>query len=222
MKRSIIKYYSCLLMLVLLAMGCKKDPDVHITEEQVGDSKVTFFVDFVMKGGEFEAVVKGKPYTDPGVTATEKGEPVDVKVAGSVNVNEVGIYRLTYSATNKDGFSKSINRYVGVLPEEPDPSVDLSGNYSSSTSPGATITKVADGFFHTTNCWGGGSVVVIPALFMCTDGKTLYLPIQSLGGERIVAEEPGVYANGKITWTLNRVDFDGGNGLELEKVWTKN
>lgn len=220
MKRSIITYYSSLLVVVLILAGCKKDPDVTITDSQVGGSKITFFVDLALNGNLYESVVKGGTYTDAGAVATENGQPVDVTVTGSVNTAQAGIYTLTYTATNKDGFAKSTNRYVAVLPEAPDPSVDLSGTYSSGTSPQATITKISDGLFYTTNCWGGGSVVVIGALFFCTDGTTLHLPLQSLGGQRVVANEPGVYSNGTITWTISRLDFPG--GLTLEKVWVKN
>jgi hypothetical protein len=218
MKLSIIKF-CCSFLVILLLAGCKKDPDVTITETQVGDSKITFFVDLNLKGNQYMGVVKGQAFTDPGADATENGQPVEVKVSGTVNTAVSGIYKLTYTAVNKDGFAKSVNRYVGVLPEAPDPSVDLSGNYVSSTSPAATITKISDGLFFTSNCWGGGSVVVIGALFFCTDGTTLHLPLQDLGGQRVVAPDPGVYSNGTITWTISRLDFPG--GLILEKVWTK-
>lgn len=218
MKLSIIKF-SCSFLVILLLAGCKKDFDVIESETQVGGSKVTFFVDLALNGEVYMGVVKGQAFTDPGATATENGQPVDVTVTGTVNTNVSAIYKLTYTATNKDGFAKSTNRYVAVLPEAPDPSVDLSGTYVSSTSPQATITKISDGLFFTTNCWGGGSVVVIGALFMCTDGTTLHLPLQDIGGQRVVATDPGVYANGKITWTITRLDFPG--TLTLEKVWTK-
>jgi hypothetical protein len=219
MKLSIIKYYSSLLAVVLLLAGCKKDFDITSTETQVGGSKVTFFVDLQLNGNLYNGIVLGSTFEDPGAVATENGQPVEVKVSGAVNSNQVGVYTLTYTATNKDGFAKSANRYVAVLPEAPDPSVDLSGSYTSGTSPRATITKITDGLFYTTNCWGGGSTVVIGALFMCTDGKTLILPFQGLGGERVEAQSPGVYANGKITWTVTRYDYPG--TLTLEKVWTK-
>jgi len=217
MKLSIIKYY-CSFLVILLLAACKKDPDVTITDTQIGESKITYFVDMSLKGDEFVAIVKGQPFTDPGVTATEKGQPVDVKVSGSVNTAQMGIYPITYSAVNKDGFAKSIKRYVAVLPEAPDPSVDLSGTYASGTSPQATITKISDGLFYTTNCWGGGSVVVIPGLYICTDGKNVYLPDQTIG-EHVVGD-PGTYVNGVITMTVTRPDFPGGPLVRL-KVWTK-
>lgn len=218
MKISIIKY-CCGFLVILVLAGCKKDFDVPTSDTQVGGSKITYFVDLNLNGNEYMGIVKGQPFTDPGATATENEQPVDVTVSGTVNTNVPGIYKLTYSAVNKDGFAKSTNRYVGVLPEAPDPSVDLSGTYTSGTSPQATITKITDGLFYTSNCWGGGSVVVIGALFFCTDGTTLHLPLQDLGGQRVVANNPGVYANGKITWTITRLDFPG--TLTLEKVWTK-
>jgi len=218
MKLSIIKF-GCSFLVILLLGGCKKDPDVTITDTQIGESKITFFVDLALNGNEYMGIVKGQAFTDPGAKATENGQAVDVKVSGTVNTNVSGIYKLTYTAVNKDGFAKSVNRYVGVLPEAPDPAVDLSGNYVSSTSPAATITKISNGLFYTSNCWGGGSVVVIGALFFCTDGTTLHLPLQDLGGQRVVASDPGVYAGGKITWTITRLDYPG--TLTLEKVWTK-
>ncbi|MFT2007288.1 immunoglobulin-like domain-containing protein [Pontibacter sp. 13R65] len=181
--------------LVLLScfslLGCDKDDDT------ANISFITSYPDFEMTGGTV-FLVKGEEYVEPGVVASEGGEniPVTTSVVGSpyidpaqtdpslvsytnsIDTNVPGIYIITYSATNSDNFSASTSRTVFVLDAAPDPSVDLSGHYTSGTSPASDITKIGDGVFYATNFWGGGSTVVLDGYILTSDGINLNVPMQ--------------------------------------------
>tara|TARA_B100001173_G_scaffold18785_1_gene15061 strand:- start:29985 stop:34355 length:4371 start_codon:yes stop_codon:yes gene_type:complete len=90
----------------------------------------------------------GSVFTDPGATATDSsGDQVDVTVTGTVDVNTVGTYTLTYTATDSSGNSSSITRVVGVV-DTTDPALLVLGDIVTTieycisifTDPGATAT----------------------------------------------------------------------------------
>jgi hypothetical protein len=208
----------------LLFLGCAKEEEFNNTETKVGRSRVTFFPVLEMSGNEAMSIVAGSTFTDPGVKATEGGNEIPVTTSGTVNTNSPGFYRLIYTATNKDGFNATTERIVVVLPEAEKPGVDLSGEYLpiGGAPANAIVTKIDEGLYFSTNIWGGGSLAVIPAYFISTDGKTLLVPLQDLnnGAGRIQSEGTGTYNNGLISWTITRLDFPTGP-LTIAKRWQK-
>lgn len=205
MKKNI---YTILCMLGLVALtitSCKKD--LIDNDHQVGSSKITYYADVTVKGNQYESVVKGTPYTDEGATATEQGKDIPVKSTGTVDVNTPGIYTITYTAINSDGYSASQTRTVAVLPEAEKPGTDLSGKYGNvgSFNYTAEVDKLAPGFYYTDNCWGGSSAAVISAYFICTNGTDIILPLQktAYGG---LQGEGTITAGGLITWKVTLLD----------------
>ncbi len=201
--------------------SCNKDKIID-TPDMVGISKVTYYPIFDITGGQNISLVLGSTFTDPGVKASAGGADIPVVISGSVDVSTVGLYVLTYTATNKDGFSASATRNVFVIPSAEVPGVDLSGSYmTTGGTPNATITKVAPGVYFTDNCWGNGSLAIIPAYFICPDGTTPVIPFQVAGPYgRIMTTMPGTYSStGLITWTIIREDFSP--PLTLQKTWQK-
>jgi Domain of unknown function (DUF5011) len=216
------KRYSVMIFFAVAVMcSCKKD-SVISTHDQVGSSKVTYFPNFAFTGGTVLSVVVGTAFADPGIKANAGGKDIPVVTTGTVDANTVGLYILNYSATNSDGFSAAATRTVVVIPAAETPGVDLSGQYETTGgTPNATVTKVAPGVYFTTNCWGNGSAAIIPAYFICTDGNTTIVPLQSPAGiGRIQTTGPGTYAGGLISWEIVRLDFAGGP-LVRDKTWQK-
>lgn len=206
--------------MITFMSSCKKDPIIS-THDKVGISKVTYFANITLVGNNVLSVIKGTSFTDPSVKAEADGKEVAVTTTGTVNTDEVGVYTLNYNAVNADGFSSSASRTVVVIPTAEVPGVDLSGTYNSvpvgSTPAPANISKVAEGVYYTTNCWGN-SGAVIPAYFICTDGSSLIVPTQT-GSPYGYLETtiPGNYSGGLITWTINLID----QGVERTKKWQK-
>lgn len=134
------------------------------------DSKITYYVSIELTGGSQTLVPVGSAYTDPGYTATEGTEDVtkNVVIGGDeVDANTVGVYTVTYSAKNVDGFEKSVSRDVIVY--DPSITTDLAGTYATAAGTyrdragtitdyaGYTvnITKVANGLFIVDDMLGG-------------------------------------------------------------------
>jgi hypothetical protein len=211
------------LIIVFIAMlsSCNKDEIIN-THDKVGISKVTYYANITLTGGTTVSIVKGTNFTDPGVKAEAGGTDVPVTTTGTVDKDQVGIYTLNYSATNPDGFTSSATRTVVVIPSAEVPGVDISGEYADPTggTGNAQITKLAPGVYFTTNCWGNGSLAIIPATFICTDGATLLIPLQDGSAGHIETTMPGTYVGGLITWEIVRLDFPGG-ALTRTKTWQK-
>lgn len=108
MKKSII----CLVALFALALGftsCEK--------ESAGLTGITYFAEIVLEGDATMVVAKGSEFVDPGFTATMKGEDVTdkVEINSNVDTSASGVYSVTYSIVNEDGFPASATRTVIVL-----------------------------------------------------------------------------------------------------------
>lgn len=222
--KQILYKITLIAMAVTVMVACRKEPSFDYAEGTVGSSRITNFPVFDFKGPTAVAVVKGGTFTDPGVTAKEGTTDLTVTINGSVNTAVPGVYKLEYSATNKDGFSANTARYVIVSPGPETVSADLSGEYLpiGGAPANAIITKIGPGVYYTTNCWGGGSTVTIPAYFFCLDGATVTIPLQDLGTGvgRMITSNPGTYSGGLINWTPTRLDFATGP-LTVNKRWQK-
>ncbi len=205
--------------LVVLIFSCNKETIVD-TPTQVGISKVTYYVVLTLKGPAFESVLIGQPYVDSGATAMENGKPTTYTTSGTVDVNTEGIYTITYTAVNQDGYPSSITRNVAVISTAPDPGVDLSGTYANVGSAALTadISKVAPGVYFTSNCWGGGSSAVIQAYFFCSDGINVTLPVQKFSAYGTLDGAGTISASGRITWTITLEDF---GPFTATKSWQK-
>ena len=200
--------------------SCTKDPIIS-NDKNVGISRITYYANIVLAGNSSISIVKGTTFTEPGVSANAGGKDLPVITTGTVDAATIGIYTLSYSATNADGFSSSATRTVYVIPSAEVTGVDLSGDYmTTGGTPDATITKVAPGVYYTTNCWGNGSTAIIPAYFFCPDGGTPVIPLQNGPAGHIETTGPGTYVGGLITWEVDRLDFDGGPLIKV-KTWQK-
>jgi hypothetical protein len=215
MKKNIL----LLLTLVIVISSCNKDT-VVVTPDRVGISKVTYYVNITLTGGDVISIVQGGTFTDPGAKGEAGGQDIPVTATGTVDASTVGIYTINYTATNKDGYASSVSRTVVVIPSAEMPGVDLSGTYVAvpvGTTPGpANITKVAPGVYYSTDMWTGAAV--IPGYFICVDGSNLIVPVQSTGYGRMVAQTDGTYVNGLITWDLTLLDQ---GPLTRTKKWQK-
>lgn len=158
--------------------ACNKD-NVVDDANQLGISRITYFATLTLSGSQYMSVVMGQTFTDPGCNATAQGKPITVTTTGTVNTNQVGLYTLTYSAKNADGFPASTTRTVAVLPSAELVGVNLSGSYYYIATPTntSTVTKLAPGFYSASNCYSASTT--IPILFICADGTNIIIPNQS-------------------------------------------
>ncbi len=106
-------------------------------EPETGLTKITYYAQVDLNGDQYMYATLGEDFVDPGVTATMKGEDVSdmVVVNGEVNTQKSGIYNLTYTVINEDGFPASTSRCVLVK----DPADKYAGYYNVRTSESARI-----------------------------------------------------------------------------------
>ncbi|MBO9200943.1 MULTISPECIES: DUF5011 domain-containing protein [Niastella] len=174
-----MKYIIPILIVLFAVTGCNKDDNFVANDEQVASSKVTYFALITMKGDKYMSLVKGDTYTDPGATATEKGAPISVTTSGKVDTNVPGLYTVTYTAINKDGFAATKSRTVVVLSGHEAPGVDVSGTYKYVGGDfEATVEKVAEGLYTMDNFYGPTTIACV---FTTLDGLTVEIPEQTTG-----------------------------------------
>lgn len=189
------------------------------TEDPI-ESTITEYAELEMAGSDFMYIQIGTPYEEPGVTAMAGEETLEVETSGSVDIDTPGLYTLTYSAYNADGFPVSINRLVVVGDKEVAFNRDLSGTYDTSRGGVNVVTKIGDGKYE-------NSDILVPnevAVYMIDLGNgELIIPTQSTRFGPVTAN-PAVNPN---TWgTLNsETEFTlgveiGPNGI-FEPTFTK-
>lgn len=167
------KIYLFGLLLCTMALGlnsCSKD-------EQLTDTRVTYYVNMDLQGDEFTLVALGTPYVDAGCKAELNGEDYTPKVVAEgiedVDVNKVGFYDITYTAVNPDGYSASVSRTVAVY--DPSVTASIAGTYSPDMAAtkygkaGKTFADYAASYGNTTQCTGITFTEVAPGIYYVND-----------------------------------------------------
>jgi len=126
---------SAVLAIVAFALGsCEKESE--------GLTRITYYPVLTLEGDQTIYLDKGTPYVEPGYSANLNGEDVtdQVIVTSNVDCNVSGIYSISYSITNVDGFSSQSSRKVIVL-DSKDPIEGIYVTQASSfrTYNGATV-----------------------------------------------------------------------------------
>lgn len=131
-------------------------------------STITYFITFELTGGETYLVEVGSDYSEPGYIAMEGDEDVtsSVVVAGDeVDPNSKGLYTVTYTAVNQDGFSSSAERTVIVY----DPSITTEIPEGAYTAADGTY-RIYNG--STTTAYSGYEIdieYIAPGIYYCSD-----------------------------------------------------
>ncbi|WP_439879593.1 DUF5011 domain-containing protein [Pontibacter sp. MBLB2868] len=205
-----LKFLYLLLALSMFSFSsCEKELDTE------GISRITYFPSVSLKGEQWNSILAGTTFSDPGAEATEGGEMIEVETKGTVDTNVPGVYVMTYTATNKDGFSTSVRRYVGVI----DPAVadaDMSGKYQRDAGAYgvSTVTKLGLGHYVTDNV--GGVATPGPAttvhFFHYQDNK-LGVPAQDVAGSEFAATSATVNMGNSYSWSV----INSGYGAAIRK-----
>ncbi|MGR5484430.1 immunoglobulin-like domain-containing protein [Vibrio alfacsensis] len=105
-----------------------------------------------LNGAANMRVALGGTYTEPGATAIDAvdGE-IDVIITGSVDVNTLGTYTLTYTATDKSDNSTDVTRSVEVFEQKPIENIVTNGDFAAGfdenwvVEEGSAKAEVVDG-----------------------------------------------------------------------------
>lgn len=161
MRKSIFYMALMLLTSAVTLTSCDND-------SSAGKTSITYYPVLSLNGSEEMSVDKGTSFSDPGCAAELNGEDVSSKVvtSGSVDTNQSGVYTVTYTVTNADGFSASKSRTVVVTdPNDPREGIfysdassyrDYSGQKAFGSSFKVIITASETGqSYHVTDFFGG-------------------------------------------------------------------
>lgn len=148
------KYIFLALFAISLLSSCEKESE--------GLSSV---LKFEIVDDETMLVQVGTEFKDPGFKISLDGKDVssDVKITSDVNSKTVGLYHIAYTYVNDNTGMVTKERTVIVC--DPTVKADMSGEYvttnntkiGSNSYPGQpiTISKIAPGFFHISDFFGG-------------------------------------------------------------------
>jgi hypothetical protein len=225
-------------LVVALLLGCNK-ADFVDNAQHVGISTVTYYVTFDLTGGTTVVFPKGNAYIEPGFVAKEvdfatqevKTVTSKVKVTGTVDGNTIGLYTLTYSAVNADGYTSSVERTV-IIYDPLAPATDLGGKYKCGIvrAPGgktfvalnASITKLGPGFFYCSDFFGGfydqgsgysyGPGYAMTGYFLLNANNTITVVTSHIQGwgDSLIALNNAVYnpATNTIKWDAMYSSYD--------------
>jgi len=203
MKKSILIFYS---LVTLFLVACNKT-NIHNTDEEVGISRVTFFPVLTLNGERYTTIAVGSAFTDPGIVAREGSADIIYTKSGSVNTNVPGIYTLTYTAVNKDGFPASLVRTVAVYSTDADAaSNDLSGMYlRAATGLVSSWSKIGPGVYSVSNPGGAGIGTGTNVIVFNPTGNSIYIPPQVIEDGTELTSSDGIYTQGspaKYVWKI--------------------
>jgi len=205
-----MKKYSIFIGLLLLGavlFSCQKE-SFNYKPGYVGSSKITVYPTITVTGQDYILVPKGGTFTDPGATA--KAGSADIKVvATSINVNVPGVYTISYTATNADGFSASAYRHVIVYATDASAqNNDFSGNYArTSNGSVATWTKLAPGVYSVFNPGGAPGTNLTVIVFNDT-AYHVYIPQQAASDYSITSSAQESSVPGATPGTLSKYSME--------------
>ncbi|MBK9221340.1 MAG: DUF5011 domain-containing protein [Saprospiraceae bacterium] len=196
-----MKNYSLLYLLVssfFLLSSCEEETTDNV-------SRITYFPIITLTGQQWNTVKQGGSWTDPGAKAFEGESEITLAVGGDqVDTNVPGVYTITYTAVNKDGYSATEYRYIGVIAPEVE-GVDMSGQYKRNAGAlgVSTVKKISDNFYSSDNV--GGVAAPGPATtvyFYHYQTKKLGVPLQLVAGSPFYCDMTNFELGVKYSWRV--------------------
>jgi hypothetical protein len=170
--------YIGLMLIGILMFSCQKE-SFNYKPGYVGISKITIYPVITLTGPDYALVAEGGTFTDPGVSAKAGTADVPVKTS-AISTATAGVFTVTYTATNTDGFSATASRHVIVYSTAASAqNNDFSGDYARNTNGSvATWTKLAPGVYSVFNPGGAPGTDLTVIVFNDT-ASHVYIPQQS-------------------------------------------
>ena len=213
-----IKYLIAIIFAVSTFAACNKD-DFNYPPDTVGISKIIYFPSVTINGDRLIILKEGDTYTEPGAVATLNGQPTDITTTGSVNTSVPGVYDITYTAKNEQGYTASDWRTVVVIGNDVSNN-DFSGTYlRAATGITSTWTKISDGVYSVENPGGSSGVGLTVIAVNYTDDQ-IKIPHQISPDFGEVSSADETYDASAEPITYSWVFYAGGYGTSL-RIFTK-
>ena len=201
-------------LIMLLCLGslasCLKDTTGDV-------SRVTNYPVFQLKEGNTNLILAGTRFTDPGAASTIEGKEVENTTSYSkgvyrgfpgVDTSKPDLYKVTYSAKNSDGYSRSATRDVWVA-STGDLTTSIEGLYTASVqrAPKFQSAKQYNGLKYVFIWKTGGNTYEI------SDALGGYYNIARGYGTQYAARRAAITANNIATnsFTITQATIPGWN-----------
>lgn len=215
--------YLIAFVFTLTLISCGEDSTAGLTH-------ITYYAELTLEGESTLYLDKGDTFVEPGYTATMNGEDVtdQVTVTSNVDTSTSGVYTISYSIVNDDGFYSTATRKVIVMdPNDPiegywDTDADSYRDYNGQTLYGASypilIFNNGDGTYDVEDMLGGwyyyragyGSSYAMAGV-ITIDGSTVTLESSYIPGwgDSLDSLEDGVYdaATGMLSWHVSYAGY---------------
>ncbi len=160
----------------LLALGMLALSSCNDDNDELTDSRLTYYADLQLQGDEFMLLPVGSTFVDPGCTGTLAGEDITSKIkidgADEVDPNTLGFYYITYSAEGSDGYPASVERTVCVY--DPTITLEIGGSYdvdmnASMYQKARTYADRAAYYGNTSQCTDIVFEKIVPGIYYVSD-----------------------------------------------------
>jgi Domain of unknown function (DUF5011) len=169
--KQLIKYIVLLSLPVLLITGCKKETTANVSREV----KVSY-PEITLNGPSLVIIAKNAVYTDAGAKLKDDitGTITDIQPnSNPVNTAQPGLYVVTFSASNANGFETTASRLVVV--KGVSGGVNRQGTYlRAATGLNCFITKLDEGVYELKNP-GGSGVSPNTLVYMVETAPNVYI-----------------------------------------------
>ena len=200
-------------MPLLLLISCKKD-----TTDNVSKVVKVSYPEITLNGNALAVVAVGAPYNDAGAKLKDDitGAISDIQPTSSnVNTAQPGLYVVTYSASNSNGFETSATRLVAVT--SVNNPIDRTGTYlRTATGINCFITKIANGVYKLKNP-GGAGIGVNTIVYMVETATNVYVaPTQPTDAGDMSVININFNATG-VTWNVVNSLYGTGQRVFLKQ-----
>lgn len=202
-----------LAMPLLLITGCRKD-----TTEGVSQTVKVSYPEITLNGNALVIVATGATYTDAGAKLKDDitGAITDIQPTDNpVNTAVPGLYVVTFSASNANGFETSVSRLVAVTSVAG--TINRQGTYRrTATGVNCYITKLADGVYEVKNP-GGFSGSTNTIVYMVETAPNIYVcPPQPTDFGTMSVININFTATG-VTWNVINPGFGTGQRVFIKQ-----
>lgn len=216
----VLKNIALILSLPVIFYSCAKKEKITSSATTVGHSRIVFFPSIKTNGDRLVIIQQGATYTDEGATATLGGSTAKYTTGGTVNSAVPGIYALTYTASNPEGYTADDFRTVVVIGNDVTNN-NFSGTYlRKATGITSTWTKTANGVYSVENPGGAGAGVGLKVIAVNYTGNKISIPKQISPDFGPVSSGAEIYNAGSNPITYDWKFFAGGYGTGL-RTFTK-
>ena len=174
---NIMKIQSFIIIAVFCTVvSCNKD-DFSYPKDTVGISKIIYFPSIAINGDRLIILKRGDSYSELGAKALLNGDSVSYKTTGQVNTSIAGVYDLTYTAVDAQGYSASDFRTVVIIGNDVTNN-DFSGTYLRTGFATSTWTKTANGIYTVENPGGATAGAGLTVIAVNYTGDKIKIPHQ--------------------------------------------